>query len=53
MDDGLSGRMDGLKLSAKEHRNQRLISLGNAIVPAIAIEIMKIIKILIDKKNLS
>ena len=41
VDDGLSPRVDGF--SASQHRTQRLKSLGNAIVPQVAIEIMKAI----------
>ncbi|MEO0295547.1 MAG: DNA (cytosine-5-)-methyltransferase [candidate division WOR-3 bacterium] len=44
MDDGLPAELDGLKLSASRHRKERLKALGNAIVPQVAIEIMKAIK---------
>lgn len=44
VDDGLPARMDGLELSKSAHRVQRLKALGNAIVPQVAIEIMKSIK---------
>jgi DNA (cytosine-5)-methyltransferase 1 len=43
MDDGLPAELDGFKLSKAGHRVERLKSLGNAIVPAVAIEIMKAI----------
>jgi DNA (cytosine-5)-methyltransferase 1 len=44
MDDGLPAELDGLKLSKSRHRVERLKALGNAIVPQVAIEIMKAIK---------
>jgi DNA (cytosine-5)-methyltransferase 1 len=44
MDDGLPAELDGLKLSKSRHRAERLKGLGNAWVPAVAIEIMKKIK---------
>jgi DNA (cytosine-5)-methyltransferase 1 len=45
VDDGLPVELDGFKLSKAGHRVQRLKSLGNAIVPAVAIEIMKAIRL--------
>ena len=44
VDDGLPAGLDGLKLSKAGHRRERLKSLGNAIVPQVAVEIMKAIK---------
>ena len=44
VDDGLPVELDGFKLSKAGHRNQRLKSLGNAIVPQVAIQILKTIK---------
>lgn len=44
VDDGLPVNLDGLKLSKSKHREERLKSLGNAIVPQVAIEIMRTIK---------
>jgi DNA (cytosine-5)-methyltransferase 1 len=44
VDDGLPAILDGLKLSKSKHREERLKALGNAIVPQVAIEIMKAIR---------
>ena len=44
VDDGLPAKLDGFELSKSAHRRERLKSLGNAIVPQVAIEIMKGIK---------
>jgi DNA (cytosine-5)-methyltransferase 1 len=44
VDDGLPAELDGLKLSKSRHRVERLKALGNAIVPQVAVEIMKGIK---------
>jgi DNA (cytosine-5)-methyltransferase 1 len=44
VDDGLPAELHGLKLSKARHRVERLKALGNAIVPQVAIEIMKAIK---------
>jgi DNA (cytosine-5)-methyltransferase 1 len=44
MDDGLPAELDGLKLSKSKHRVERLKALGNAIVPQVAVEIMRAIK---------
>ena len=40
VDDGLPAELDGLKFTAKQHRVERIKSLGNAIVPHVAAEIM-------------
>ena len=44
VDDGLPAELDGLKLSKSRHRVERLKALGNAIVPGVAVEIMKAIQ---------
>lgn len=41
VDDGLSVELDGFKLSKSKHRAEQLKAYGNAIVPQVAIEIMK------------
>lgn len=45
VDDGLPAELDRFKLSKSAHRRERLKSLGNAIVPQVAIEIFKAIKL--------
>ena len=44
VDARLPAELDGLKLSKSGHRIQRLIALGNAIVPQVVMEIMYAIK---------
>lgn len=44
VDDGLPAGVDRFKLTKSAHRQQRLKSLGNAIVPQVAMEIFKAIK---------
>src|SRR6266478_1418161 len=46
MDDGLPAKLDGFELSMARHRVERLKSLGNAIVPQVAREIMQTIRVL-------
>jgi len=45
VDDGLPGRLDGRELTPKQHRIERIKALGNAIVPQVASEILKAIKV--------
>lgn len=44
VDDGLPVELDGFKLSKPQHRKEQLKAYGNAIVPQVAIEILKAIK---------
>ena len=41
VDDGLPVKLDGFKLTKSAHRNAQIKAYGNAIVPEIAMEIMK------------
>jgi DNA (cytosine-5)-methyltransferase 1 len=41
VDDGLPVRLDGFELSKSQHRKEQLKAYGNAIVPQVAMEIMK------------
>ena len=50
--DGISYRMDGLKLSASQYNESQLKSLGNAIVPHVAFEIYQAIGKANKKYNL-
>ncbi len=45
VDDGIPARLDGRELTAKQHRIERIKALGNAIVPQVAMEILKTIKV--------
>jgi len=44
VDDGLPAELYGLKLSKSKYREERLKSLGNSIVPQVAMKIMEAIK---------
>ena len=44
VDDGLPVELDGFKLTKSAHRVQRLKALGNAIVPQVVIQILKVVK---------
>jgi DNA (cytosine-5)-methyltransferase 1 len=45
VDDGLPAQLDERELTPKQHRIERIKALGNAIVPQVAMEILKIIKV--------
>ncbi len=44
VDDGIPARLDGRELTARQHRVERIKALGNAIVPQVAADILKVIK---------
>ncbi len=44
VDDGVPGTLDGRELTPKQHRIERIKSLGNAIVPQVVAEVLKGIK---------
>lgn len=44
VDDGLPVELDGFKLSKPQHRKEQLKAYGNAIVPQVAVEILRAIK---------
>ena len=48
MDDGLPLKMDGLELSAKQHRDARIAALGNAQVPQ---QVYPIYKAIVEVEN--
>jgi DNA (cytosine-5)-methyltransferase 1 len=45
VDDGLPVELDGFKLSKSQHRKEQLKAYGNAIVPQVAMEIMRAINL--------
>lgn len=45
VDDGLPVELDGFKLSKSKHRAEQIKAYGNAIVPQVAVEILKGIKL--------
>jgi hypothetical protein len=44
VDDGLPAKLDGRELTTKQHRIERIKALGNAIVPQVAMEVLRGIK---------
>jgi DNA (cytosine-5)-methyltransferase 1 len=44
LDDGLPVALDGFELSKSQHRKEQLKAYGNAIVPQVAMEIMRAMK---------
>lgn len=51
VDDGLPVELDGFKLSKSQHRKEQLKAYGNAIVPAVAVELMKSIQLAGNQYN--
>lgn len=51
VDDGLPRRMDGVTISAARHRKERLKAMGNSIVPQVAMEIFKSMRIANDSSQ--
>lgn len=45
LDDGLPGRLGDATISTAQHRRQQIKAYGNAIVPEVAVEIMKAIQL--------
>lgn len=50
MDDGLSRKVDGISYSFAKWRNESIKAYGNAIVPQVAMEIFRAIKMTVKRK---